>query len=87
MEQGKTAYSLGPESLNPKQKQTPSRGTRELAVVGLHVAALHLHEGVRGDLVPEPARAAVDHHDHLPDLADAHLVRRFLVVHLRHGQR
>jgi hypothetical protein len=33
-------------------------------------------------LVPQPARPRVDHHDHLPDLADAHLARRIRVVHL-----
>ena len=33
-------------------------------------------------LVPEPARPRVDHHDHLPDLVDAHLARGGGIVHL-----
>mmetsp|Transcript_30839 Transcript_30839/g.80958 ORF Transcript_30839/g.80958 Transcript_30839/m.80958 type:complete len:253 (-) Transcript_30839:552-1310(-) len=63
-------------------------GARELAVVHLDLVAdhrpLHLHEGIRSDLVPEAAAARVDHDADLVDLVDAHLLGDEWVVDLLH---
>mmetsp|Transcript_60629 Transcript_60629/g.170854 ORF Transcript_60629/g.170854 Transcript_60629/m.170854 type:complete len:214 (+) Transcript_60629:358-999(+) len=61
-------------------------GAGQLPVVRADVVpghgALHLHQGVRGDLVPQAAAPGVDHDAHLALLVDAHLPRDELVVDL-----
>mmetsp|Transcript_68228 Transcript_68228/g.200349 ORF Transcript_68228/g.200349 Transcript_68228/m.200349 type:complete len:371 (-) Transcript_68228:119-1231(-) len=63
-------------------------GASQLPVVRVDVVArhspLHLHEGVRGDLVPQASAPRVDHYTHLTLLVYAHLLRHEGVVDLVH---